>query len=609
MSRIPDETIQAIRDRVDIVELVGRTVTLKSIGRSFKGLCPFHSEKTPSFHVHPERQIFHCFGCGAGGDAFRFLMQHDNLSFPEAVRALGRACGIEVPEEGGGEAGLSQRLREANEVAQRLYRRALRGPEGAAARRYLEERGLPAELVDRFGIGFAPARWDAVVGALAEAGIPAELGAKAGLLAERRGGGYYDRLRGRVTFPIRDVRGSIVGFGGRTLGSDGEPKYLNTPESPIFRKREAFYALPEALEPMRRSGRAVVVEGYFDALALHRAGLGEVVATCGTALTEDHARNLRRRTREVVLFFDGDEAGRRAMERALAVLLPERLRARAVALPAGDDPDTFLAREGAEVLRRRVDQAPAALDLLIQQTVERGCATPWQKADAVSEVARLLALIPDPVERGEFARRLALVSGTRTEEVEAVVRAARRRGRGTARGEDPDPVAVAPPRLSREEEAEVRLARRLAHLLVEHPDRARRLAGVEVDELVRVAPWDAILRELLAEAARRAEGDRLDVAGLAERLGGEPGAALRRLAVSNESVAAEEADRVFDGLVRRLRERRRAQERRALTRRLSEQSPADAAALLAEKQRQLEERRAALGITRPPGTARAPARP
>ena len=372
--------------------------------------------------MNPEREIFHCFGCGESGNAISFLMRHENLTFPEAARVLGAECGIEIPKTDGGEPGIAERILRANGVAQELYREALMASQGAPARAYLEGRGLGIEIAERFGVGFAPDRWDAVTNALARSGIPASVGEKAGLLKERERGGHYDLLRGRITFPIQDVRERVIGFGGRALRSEQEPKYLNTLESPVFRKREGFYGFPFALEPIRRSDRAVVVEGYFDLIALHRAGVEESVATCGTALTEGHARNLRRRTRNLVLLFDGDEAGQRAVLRALEIVLPQGLRVRAVALPAGEDPDDFLTRSGAEALRDLIDSAPPALELAIQRAVAGGCDTPWEKADAVAAVAPLLAVLPDPVERGEYTRRLAMVCGSDARDVEAVVR-------------------------------------------------------------------------------------------------------------------------------------------------------------------------------------------
>lgn len=466
MGRIPDEIIQQVRDRVDLVDLVGRFVSLKQAGRNHKGLCPFHGEKTPSFVVTPDRGTYKCFGCGEGGNAFGFLMQMENLTFPEAVRQLAAEHGIQVPESGGGDPSISESIREANAVAQECYRAALAEP-GNAGLRYLEGRGIDAATIDRFEMGFAPDRWETVNDALRARRIPASVGEKAGLLKPGRKGGHYDMLRGRVTFPIQDVRGRVIGFGGRAVAGDQEPKYLNSPESPVFQKRRTFFGMPAALEPMRREGRAIVVEGYFDLVALERAGIHGVVATCGTALTDDHARELRRRTRNVVLLFDGDEAGQKAMERSLEVLLPEELRVQAAVLPTGQDPDDFLAAEGAEALRRLVDEAPSAIDVAIRRAAAAGVASPAQKADAVAALAPLLVKLASPVERGAYEERLALAVGANPDDVRSAVNAQRR-------GASVLDVMPAAPRM---EPTEVRKLRLLAHSLVEHPHLAPRLCS------------------------------------------------------------------------------------------------------------------------------------
>jgi DNA primase len=579
MGRIPEETIQAIRDRVDVVGLIGRYVTLKKAGRSFKGLCPFHQEKTPSFTVNPERGIFHCFGCGESGNAISFLMRHENLTFPEAARTLAAEQGIEIPLSRGEEPGVTERVLAANGVAQQLYRAALAAPQGRAARAYLDGRGLGSELAERFGVGFAPDRWDSVTNALAKHRIPAALGQKAGLLKERERGGHYDLLRGRIIFPIQDARGRVIGFGGRALAAEQEPKYLNTLESPVFRKREAFYGFPFSLEPIRRRDRAVVVEGYFDLIALHRAGIEESVATCGTALTEGHAQGLRRRTRNLVLLFDGDEAGQRAALRALEVLLPHGLRVRAAALPAGDDPDDFLARNGAEALRELIDSAPPALDLATQRALAGGCQTPWEKADAVAAVAPLLAVLPDPVERGEYTRRLAMACGSDAGDVEAAVRRAARRE------SDPDP--------GREAAAAVRKAtpedRRFGdviQILIEHPAHA---GEVEEDTLLACAPdeaWGALTSAVLGECRGRGS---VDVAALADRFEGAVRERLLGLALQSEGLYddAERSLRALRDTVTWLEKRRRRSEAKALTARLRV-STEDHEALLLEKDRQLE---------------------
>ncbi len=579
MGLIPDEIIQQVRDRVDLVELVGRNVSLKRAGRSYKGLCPFHGEKTPSFHVNPDRGSYYCFGCQEGGDAFSFLMKVENLTFAEAVRSLARDCGIEIPETRGAEGGVSEAAFGANEIAQATYRAAFAEP-GNPAAAYLARRGLRPEDADRFEIGFAPDRWDTVARALSAHGVPAPVGEKAGLLAAReRGPGFYDRLRARLTFPIRDARGRVIGFGGRALAEGQEPKYLNTPESPIFHKREAFYGLPAALAAIRRADRAVVVEGYFDRIALARAGVEEALATCGTALSEGHARNLRRRTRNVVLLFDGDEAGQRAMERSLEELLPAGLRVRAALLPPGADPDDLLVREGADALRAVVDRAPAALDFAIDRTVARGCASPAEQADAVAAVAPLLALIPSGVERSGFAQRLALSVGTEVRHVEAAIRAA---GRGEdARDAVPIPV--------REIGVQDRKIRQLARSLVDHPDLAGRVSREEVHELVPAGP----LRELIAALLEAAAEDRsVPIEELAGRLGGDEARLLRQLAVADEAIEASAAARTIDDTIRWLRKERLSERLRALTDRLRDPD-ADVQAILEEKERLTKQRLAA----------------
>ena len=574
MARIPDEIIQQIRDRVDLVDLVGRFVTLKKAGRSYTGLCPFHGEKTPSFNVNPDRQAFYCFGCQEGGNAITFLMKIENLSFPEAARALAAERGIEIPETDSGERGLAERLYEANETAQTAYRAALAAP-GNPALAYLAKRGIDAATIERFGIGFAPDRWDFVAQRLHERGIAAELAERAGILAARPSGGHYDRLRGRVTFPIRDTRGRILGFGGRALAPDQEPKYLNTPESPVYRKREGFYGFPMALDPIRRGERAVVVEGYFDLIALHRAGVEAVLATCGTALSAEHARDLRRRTKQVVLLFDGDEAGQRAITRALEVLLPEGLRVRAAVLPAGEDPDSFLRGKGAEALRGLVDRAAPALDRVIERALAQGCATPAQKADAVAAVAPLLALIPAPVERAGFEQQLALSVGVEARHVEAAVRAVQR-------GQDPrDAVPIA----ARRREPEERYIEQLIRCLLEHPALAARVPSAEIETLIAAGPLRELLETLVAAGG---QGPRSDLEALCERLEPPARSRLRSLAATDDAPSEATAARTVDDTLAVLRKRSLRTQRQALKNRLREPD-ADADALLGEIQRLREE--------------------
>lgn len=587
MSRIPADTLNSVRDRVDIVDLIGRHVGLKKAGRTWKGLCPFHHEKSPSFIVSPERGTYHCFGCGEGGNVFGFLMKHDGMSFPEAVRSLAADAGIEIPEYGGGpERGVLDEVYAANKAARAFYQAELRGPRGAAAWAYLAKRGLGEHDVARYGIGFAPDAWDGLVSALRREKIAAEAGDRAGLLRARESGnGHYDLLRNRVVFPIEDARGRTIGFGGRALAQDQEPKYLNTPESPVYRKREAFYGFPSALEALRTRERAVIVEGYFDRIAMDRAGVSEALATCGTALSEDHARALRRRVRDVVMFFDGDEAGQRAMLRSLEVLLPQGVRIGAATIPGGLDPDDYLAEHGAEALRKLVDAAPPALDLAIRRACAAGVATPYQRADAVAAVAPLLARVLDPVERGEFARRLALAANADARDVEAAVR--KERMSGNERGSEPSEPAPAPRKLG---PAERHFADAL-RILIDHQACA---AIVAVDDLAVLAPdedFRALAREVHALAL--AGGD---PASLTDALDGER--RRRFVALASESRPdlenTDHAARILrDELAWLARDQQRVRSR-ALTQSVILGS-ARTEDLLALKQHELEQRRAARG--------------
>ena len=616
MGRIPEETIQAIRDRIDIVALIGRYVDLKKAGRNHKGRCPFHEEKTPSFNVNPDRQIFHCFGCQVGGNAMKFLMLYENLSFPEAVRTLASECGVEVPETNSGDRGVSEQLFSANQHAQSFHRRELSAAGGSGALAYLRDRGIDDEAIETFGIGYAPDSWDELAGVLKRAGVSEQHGIESGLLIEREskpgqksgGRNSYARLRGRVVFPIRDVRDRIVGFGGRAISPGQEPKYLNTPESPVFQKRNALYGFPSALEGIRKSGRAIVCEGYFDRIALARAGMTEGVATCGTALTEGHARELSRRTSEIVLLFDGDTAGQSAVEKALHTVLPAGLRVRAAMLPSGDDPDSFLNSQGPDALRKLVDQAPDAIEIVIQNAVKRGCSTPAQKAAVVSHVSPMIALFANPVERIEYARRLAMVSGTDAAAVESVVRTSQsqsrdRESRMNARGERTNAPAQAPRLVENKsegrEEQHLHLLTKLAYL---HPTLLDDATRNRIDDLVPMGSWKSILM-LLIDAAQDGQLDdsgAIDLELLEDRLDSEASARLRSVAVDDLGEDSESSPvRMLEDLLGWFAKRRRSADGDLVTQQLRDPN-ADVDDLLARKQKQLEEkRRAALGVPNP----------
>jgi DNA primase len=467
--------VDEVRARADIVEVIGRHLTLKKSGNGFWALCPFHNEKTPSFHVEPERQIYHCFGCGEGGDLFGFRMRVESLEFPEAIRVTAREVGIEIVESGG-PSGQSSKLARANEVALEYFRSALGQREGTAARRYLERRGIPRDLMERFEIGCAPPGWDGLLTRLEKATLPLALAEQAGLVARRQtGDGHYDRLRDRVIFPIRNASGRLIGFGGRALDPEA-PKYLNTPETPLYKKGQVLFGLPQAVPGFRERDRAVIVEGYFDVLALHRAGVREGVAPCGTALTQDHARRLRRYVREVVVVFDGDDAGRRAAERALPILLEAGLRVRGVFLPAGEDPDTLVSRGSEATLRESIDKASPLLDQLLEDALKEHSGHPWGAADAVQSLVPYIQALPDPVERESYLRTLASRLGLTLDTVAEALRARAPRS-GQKGSNEPAPKATD----RRQDERIDPVLRMLVTLLTSHP----RLADCVTDDDLR----------------------------------------------------------------------------------------------------------------------------
>ena len=580
MGRIPDHIVEEVRDRADIVSTVGRYVTLKKAGARYLGLCPFHSEKTPSFSVHPEKQIFYCFGCAVGGDVFAFRMRHEGLEFPDAVRSLAREVGVEIPETGG-DTGRVMQIYRANDAAADYFRRALRGREGHAGRDYLDARGVPRELWERFGLGFAPAGWDGLLSKF-EGRASLEVAERAGLIAARQSGdGHYDRFRNRVMFPIIEPAGRVIGFGGRVLDQTADPrspKYLNSPETPVYKKGRALFGLAPAVDAIRAAGRAIVVEGYFDVLALHAAGLREVVAPCGTALTPDHARRLRRYTREVVLLFDADEAGGRAAERSLPALLAEGLRVRAAFLSAGEDPDTLLQERGPEALRAAVNGAVVLLDHLLDEKLVGASAGAWAKSDAVEALTPLLRELVDPIERADYLRTLAKRLDLPVRALEAAIRLER-----------PD---EAPP-TSRErhisaEELDI-VSRTLIGALTARGELRARIEPTLLRALPD-GPGREIVEVLVADDSERGLGGLVSPA--AERLRPELRDVLLEVAASAEPADAAAAELAVRECVDRLWRRLWDREARALTERLETATdPDEIEALLVEKQRLLEERR------------------
>ena len=413
--RIPEDILLQVRERANIIEIVGAHVGLRRVGRNHVGLCPFHAEKTPSLTVNDDRGIFHCFGCGAGGNVFSFLMRLEATPFPEIVERLARQYGVELPERGEDDPAVRQReaFFRLNDQAARFFQRYLwDSAEAAPARAYLDERGIGREVAESFLLGYAPAGSDVLVRKLRETGRSLEAAIRLGLVRERRGGdGHYDLFRARLMFPITDSSGRVVGFGSRSVpgtpSAAGDlPKYLNSPETPLYRKGSHLYGLAVARDAIRRADRVLVVEGYFDVLALAQAGIGHVVASLGTALTLGQLEVVKRFTRNVIAFFDGDAAGRAAAEKSLPIFFEASLWGHAAFLPAGDDPDTFVRREGADAALALLARVTPLFDFYLDRAVGPA-STPAERAAVAQRVAGWLARISDPFEYDITVRRAA----------------------------------------------------------------------------------------------------------------------------------------------------------------------------------------------------------
>jgi len=511
--RIAEDKIQEIRERTDIVQVVSSYLPLKRSGANHQGLCPFHSEKSPSFNVNSTRQIFHCFGCGVGGNVFSFLMRMEGLSFPEAVRRLGERVGVEVEEETVTPAEEqrreeAQRLIRINEVACDFYHQILlEESEGAPGRRYLRERGYDGETARKFRLGYAPERWEALAGHLAGKGFdPRWARDLLGLTrAGKEGRGDYDLFRRRLIFPIFDPRGEVVAFGGRVL-DDSLPKYINSPESPIYHKGRVLYGLYQAKEEMRRGGEGIVVEGYFDQLALHRAGFTNAVATCGTALTAEHARLLKRYCSRLLLLFDQDSAGRKATFRAMDVLLAEGVPAAVVELAAGEDPDSFLRKQGTEAFRTRLAAARPVLEVFIEATLQEHGDGIEGRARAVEEITAKLRLLSSDIERSLYVQALAAKTGLAAELLTAKVRPGERPSPPPAAAGDAAPAAramsgAARRPAARPADAEQARATKsqdwLLHLMAVDAKAARRAAEEGVENLFFDAARRVVAEQML----------------------------------------------------------------------------------------------------------------
>jgi DNA primase len=413
---------EEIKRAADIVQVIGQFVQLKKAGKNFIGLCPFHAEKDPSFTVSSDRQMFHCFGCKKGGDIFAFWMEYHGLTFPEALKDLAERYNVQITEkfsasEEKKKSDLRETLLKINEAAALYFQQALsKAATGNPAADYLKKRAISKEIISEFRLGYAPDKWHGITDYLKEHKIDLEKGVQAGLIIPKKGGGYYDRFRGRVIFPILNLRGQVVGFGGRVL-DDSLPKYLNTPETPVFHKGEFPYGLNASFKAIRQKGIAVIVEGYMDLLALRRHGLDEVVATLGTALTDQHIRKIKGYAKEAVVVFDSDEAGRNAALRSLPLFLNEGLPAKAVVLPNGHDPDSFVNTKGLPEFLRLLDSASSMFDFFLDQKLTQGNSDIEGKVHALKEILPVLAQLRNAAQRSLYAGRLSEQIGIKEEVV------------------------------------------------------------------------------------------------------------------------------------------------------------------------------------------------
>jgi DNA primase len=539
---IPEEKIIEIRDRASIVEVISDYLTLKKTGRNHLGLCPFHSEKTPSFTVNEEKGIFHCFGCGAGGSVFHFLMQYDHLSFPEAVERVGKRYGIVVErlQAPGARRDAEQResLYRLNERAAAYFHGLLFGQgEGRRALQYLKSRGVDEQTARRFDLGYAPETGQGLAAFLKKEGLSLKDATRLGLLSDRGGERYGEKFFGRVMFPIADAAGKIVGFGGRVLGQ-GMPKYLNSAETPLFRKGSTVYGLYQARERIRETDRVLVVEGYLDVVALAQFGVADAVATLGTALTPDHVRMLGRYTKKIIVLFDGDEAGRKAAARSLEIFIEGGLLGLGAFLPKGEDPDTFVRSKGKEALEKQIlDLASPLADFYFTWLRERYGSSLEGKSQIAQEMSRVLAKVRNPLEADLLAATAADRLGIR----ENLLREALRQA-----GEGKRPAAAPPSAGALPEAGKEKTERLLIALMLRFPAMIERVEKESELQSLLSPAWNEILQEMLTEWRKR---NSVDAAGLAERFSSERASKIAGLVLEAETIAEDESEKMMGDLI------------------------------------------------------------
>ncbi len=541
-----------IKRTADIVDVIGQFVQLKKAGKNFLGLCPFHSEKTPSFTVNQERQMFHCFGCKKGGDLFEFWMAYHNFSFPEALKDLAERYHVTLSGDFSSSADrrksdLRESLFKINEMAAVFFQEVLKHEQaGKMAADYLEKRELSQELIAKFRLGYSPDKWDGLTRYLMGKNVDPSHAAQAGLLIPKKNGGYYDRFRGRVMFPILNLREKIIGFGGRVLG-DGLPKYLNTPETPIFHKGEVPYGLNTSYKSIREKSRAVIVEGYMDLLALKEKGLEEVVATLGTAMTGEHIRKIKGYAREAVVVFDSDEAGQSAAMRTLPVFLNEGLSAKAVVLPKGHDPDTYVKENGLVAFEELLEKADPLFDFFLKRSLSSKTQDVEGKVRAMKEILPVLAEVRNMAQCSLYVRSLAERIGIREEVVLGELESFKK-GRS----------AVELGRAVRENLGESRQAStvcdsQLLNLMIHHPETIRKLYDSECVSLISDSGIREIVRVILS-VHQRTGSFSPDECG--KSFNAESQAVFREVLVSESIYADEEIDQAVSEMKRKAYEKK-----------------------------------------------------
>ena len=537
---LPDHFLDELLARTDILDLVSESVRLTKKGGSYWGCCPFHSEKTPSFHVVPDRQMYKCFGCGKGGGAINYVMELENLPFKDAVAVLAQRAGMQMPEFGSSPGARERRekLLAINKQAARTFHRWLHGPEGAEGLAYLQRRGLSRRTLTNFGLGFAPNAWDRLIAELSAQGYDKRDLLDAGLAVSNKDGRIYDRFRNRVMFPIIDVRGNVIGFGGRVM-DDSTPKYLNSPDTPVYNKSRNVFALNIA--KTSKAGRVILTEGYMDTIALHQAGFDNAVASLGTALTEEHGQLLARHFQEAVIAYDGDGAGVKAAQRAIPILEKAGMKVKVLRMAGAKDPDEFIKAYGRGAFAKLLDQSENQVDYRLAQLRKKyDLADDGQKVAFLQDAAQLVSALPSAVEREIYGGHAAQAAGVSADamklEVDRALKGRLRKAKRQQERRDLAPASQLQPKARALRYENIRSARAeegLLRLLMLDPGLAGRMEGVTGAEFSS----PLLGRAFDCLSGRAAAGLSTQLAALAGEFTGEEMDHLAQVAAQPESAA------------------------------------------------------------------------